>query len=90
MQVASFNFFLNVPSPTPSCFSIFLNDRPQFLSDICKKIGVKPFGWHSFRHRKASIMAQNNIPLVEIMNYLGHDNIEVTQGYLRLLGYTKY
>jgi integrase len=46
--------------------------------------------WHAFRHRKASIMAQNNVPLIEIMNFLGHDNIEVTQNYLRLLGYTKY
>jgi integrase len=66
------------------------SDRPKFLEKICKKVGVKPFGWHAFRHRKASIMAKNSIPLVEIMNYLGHDNIEVTQKYLRLLGYTKY
>lgn len=66
------------------------SDRPNFLDKHCKKAGIKPFGWHAFRHRKASIMAQNNVPLIEIMNYLGHENIEVTQNYLRLLGYTKY
>ncbi len=35
-------------------------------------------------------MAHKNISLVEIMNYLGHDIIEVIEGYLRSLGYTKY
>jgi len=39
------------------------------------------------RHRKASIMASENISLINIMEFLGHDNIEVTQKYLRILGH---
>lgn len=66
------------------------SDRPAFIGDLCHRSGIKIFGWHAFRHRKASLMAQRNIPLVEIMNYLGHESIDVTQRYLRLLGYTKY
>ena len=63
---------------------------PYFLRNICDRLKIKRFGWHAFRHRKASLLASKNIPLVEIMHLLGHDNIEVTQQYLRLLGFTKY
>ena len=66
------------------------SDRPRFLWRTCKKLEVPVFGFHSFRHLKASEMAANNVPLIEIMNYLGHDNIEVTQKYLRLLRWTQY
>ncbi|MFA6011957.1 MAG: site-specific integrase [Desulfobacteraceae bacterium] len=64
--------------------------NPRFIEKICKKIKIKVFGWHAYRHRKASILAKNNVPLVEIMAILGHDNIEVTQIYLRVLGFSKY
>ena len=69
---------------------IYYSDRPRFLWRTCKKLDVLVFGFHSFRHLKASEMAANNVPLIEIMNFLGHDNIEVTQKYLRLLGWTQY
>lgn len=64
--------------------------NPMFLGKICKRLKIKIFGWHSYRHRKASMLAKANLPLVEIMAILGHDNIEVTQIYLRVLGFSKY
>jgi integrase len=65
-------------------------EQPRFLEKICTRLKMNPVGWHSFRHRYASILAAKGIPLIEIMNLLGHDNIETTQKYLRLLGFTKY
>lgn len=64
--------------------------QPRFIEELCKRLEIKVYGWHAYRHRLASIMASKNIPLVEIMTILGHDNIEVTQKYLRLLGFTRY
>jgi integrase len=64
--------------------------NPMFIGKICKRNKIKVFGWHAYRHRKASLLAKMNMPLVEIMAILGHDNIEVTQIYLRVLGFTKY
>jgi integrase len=60
---------------------------PRFLEDACAKAKILPFGWHSLRHRKASIMASQGIPINEIQHYLGHESILVTQQYLQLLGY---
>ncbi len=61
--------------------------RPRFLEDACKALGIPVFGWHAFRHRKASIMAQMKEPINAIQHYLGHESIIVTQQYLHLLGY---
>jgi integrase len=61
--------------------------RPRFLEDACKALDIPVFGWHAFRHRKASIMAQMKEPINAIQHYLGHESIIVTQQYLHLLGY---
>lgn len=60
---------------------------PRFIEKACKVMNIKLFGWHSFRHRKASLMAKNGVPINEIQHHLGHESILVTQQYLHLLGY---
>lgn len=61
------------------------SDHPEFLERKCEKAGVRPFGWHSLRHRRASIWACSGMPIFEIMQRLGHSNLETTQRYLQLL-----
>ena len=60
---------------------------PRFIEKTCEIVKVKRFGWHAFRHRKASLMAKNGVPINEIQHYLGHESILVTQQYLHLLGF---
>jgi integrase len=60
--------------------------QPRFLLRRCKALEIPSYGWHSLRHRFASLLAAQNRPLIEIMALLGHDNIETTQKYLQLLG----
>lgn len=62
-------------------------EYPRFLERACRTVGVKLFGFHAFRHRKASMMAKVGIPINEIQHYLGHESILVTQRYLHLLGH---
>ena len=62
-------------------------ERPRFLDKLCGKAGIKKYGWHAYRHLKASLMANQKVPIMEIKNYLGHESLEVTQTYLHLLGY---
>ena len=63
------------------------SDHPRFLAKACKRAGVESFNWHSFRHRKASMMAAQGVPINQIQAILGHESILVTQQYLQLLGY---
>jgi integrase len=61
-------------------------DKPYFLQEKIKKLGLPVFGYHSFRHRYASLLSRNGTPIFQIMKLLGHENLVTTQGYLRLLG----
>jgi integrase len=45
----------------------------------------KSLNVHSVRHTAASWMAQNGVPLIEIMETLGHSNIRQTMRYAHLL-----
>jgi len=63
-------------------------DHPGFLEKKIKQLGQKKWNWHSLRHRRASLWAQSNMSLIEIMQRLGHSNLQTTQKYLQLLGYT--
>lgn len=61
-------------------------DRPKFLGKKLKKLGLDVWGWHNLRHRYASKLSKDNVPIFEIMSRLGHQSIETTQIYLQLLG----
>ncbi|KAF0221495.1 MAG: phage integrase family [Geobacteraceae bacterium] len=77
--------------PRPQCLTGNFIDRvfkewnayPRFLEDLAD------WNWHNLRHRRASIWANNNMPIFEIMSRLGHTNMATTMRYLQLLGFTK-
>jgi integrase len=59
------------------------NHRPKLMRSLCKKAGVKPFGFHSIRRLSSSILSKENIPLKDISSILGHSKIETTEIYLQ-------
>ncbi|RJP25840.1 MAG: hypothetical protein C4529_00120 [Deltaproteobacteria bacterium] len=63
-------------------------DQPRFLEKLCRDLEIPVIGWHAFRHRKASQMAQEGRNLVEIQHWLGHDNATITSSYLQILGFS--
>lgn len=61
------------------------NDQPKFLARKIKKLKQKPWGFHSLRHRRASIWNKEKKTVYDIMVLLGHSSIETTQIYLQML-----
>lgn len=59
--------------------------RQHWLKKVCKEAGVKPFGFHGIRHLFASILAAENVPLVEIQYMLRHTSLATTQRYIHRL-----
>ncbi|MGD9949898.1 MAG: tyrosine-type recombinase/integrase [Desulfobulbus sp.] len=59
--------------------------RQHWLKKICEEAGVKPFGFHGIRHLFASILAAQNVPLVEIQYMLRHTSLATTQRYIHRL-----
>ncbi len=54
-----------------------------FPQDLCRQAGVKPFGCHAIRHLSASILAQNNVPMIAIQQILRHKKLSTTERYVR-------
>jgi integrase len=59
--------------------------RQHRLKQLCAKAEVKPFGFHGIRHLFASILASENVPLVEIQYMLRHTSLATTQRYIHRL-----
>ncbi len=58
------------------------NDRKKLLIGLCKKAGVKRFGYHGLRHFGASVLDNANVPIGNIQRILGHENRKTTEIYL--------
>ena len=59
------------------------NRRPKFMAGICKRAGVKPFGFHSIRHFAASFLAdKDKISMKAISGLLRHKSLNTTERYL--------
>lgn len=58
---------------------------PKFLKRKIVRLKQPIWGFHSLRHRRASIWSKQRKPLFEIMSLLGHSQITTTQIYLRML-----
>lgn len=82
--------------PIPSCLkNITIENKellfkrwqtyPRFLEDKIKILKLNTWSWHNLRHRKASKMSKEGVPLFDIMCFLGHSNLTTTQGYLQQL-----
>lgn len=61
------------------------NEYPKFLDRKVRQLKQHPWGFHSLRHRRASLWSKEGKPLFEIMSLLGHTSLETTQIYLQLL-----
>lgn len=59
--------------------------RQHWLKKVCDKAGIEHFGFHGIRHLFASILASQNVPLVEIQSMLRHDSLATTQKYIHRL-----
>lgn len=59
--------------------------RQHWLKRLCKKANVTQFGFHGIRHLFASLLASQNVPLVEIQKMLRHGSITTTARYIHSL-----
>jgi len=60
--------------------------RRTFMPSLCKRAGVKPFGFHAIRHLAASILYKRGHPVSQIQVILRHQSPTTTTEYLRTLG----
>ena len=63
--------------------------RRTILRTLCKKAGVRYFGYHALRHSGASLMDRNNVPIGSIQRILGHENRQTTEIYLHSIDQTE-
>ena len=62
---------------------------PRFLDEKVKTLDQEKWNWHNLRHRRASLWANQGMNTFEIMTRLGHSNLQTTQRYLQLLGFSE-
>ncbi len=55
------------------------------MEGLCKRAGVRHFGFHAIRHLTASILAQAGTPSITIQGILRHKKITTTEKYLHRL-----
>ncbi len=58
-------------------------DRKRWIVRLCKRSGVHPFGYHAIRRLAASVLAKENIPMVDIQRVLRHEALATTERYIR-------
>ena len=74
---------------TPFCKEYYgkpFQKRQHFMKRICKKAGVKSFGFHAIRHLTASILYRKGYSVSFIQKVLRHQNPTTIEKYLRSLG----
>lgn len=59
--------------------------RQHFMRRLCMKAGVKPFGFHAIRHLTASILAKEDVSMIDIKGVLRHRNLATTERYITRL-----
>lgn len=59
--------------------------RQHWLSRLCRKAKVKPFGLHGIRHLSASILVSSRVSLLDVQTILRHTNLTTTQRYVHRL-----
>lgn len=50
----------------------------QHFSDLLKRLGMRHIRFHDLRHTFASILIGNEVPLINVSNFLGHSDISTT------------
>ncbi len=54
----------------------------KMMERLCKRAGVKHFGFHAIRHLTASILDSKMVPMADIQAILRHKSMEVTAKYV--------
>lgn len=68
--------------PDPETGANYLQRR-HYMKNLCRRAGVRHFGFHAIRHLTASILAQCSVPMVTIQAILRHKNLATTERYIR-------
>jgi len=70
---------------TISCIEGIINKYVPLAKDMNPELFVEEsYTPHSMRHSTASHMLESGVPLVVIMNFLGHKSLQSTQIYAEL------
>jgi integrase len=81
MQVQDYHMEGSQPVRVGDCFT----SRAHFLPTLCKRAGVKPFGFHALRHKGAAIVFQGK-GLNEAQIFMGHYRATTTDRYVKSAG----
>ncbi|MEI6125241.1 MAG: site-specific integrase [Pseudomonadota bacterium] len=60
-------------------------DRKRIMEGLCKRAGVKPFGFHAIRHLTPSILSSLGAAPKVIQAVMGHEKFSTTERYLHRL-----
>ncbi len=60
--------------------------RIHYMERLCKRAGVRKFGFHAIRHLSASILAREKVDIPTIQAVLRHKSPTTTARYLHSLG----
>lgn len=56
--------------------------KPNYVTDhfkvVLKEHGLKPVRFHDLRHTFASLLISQNVPLINVSNFLGHSDLATT------------
>ena len=64
--------------------------RPRWMKELCEKAEVKPFEFHSIRHRVAAMLDDSGkATLRQIRDLLGHERISTTDNYLKSVAHLR-
>jgi len=61
-------------------------NRQHLMKRLCKRAGVKPFGFHAIRHLSATVLYHKGKELYYLQRFLRHKDPMTTQRYLHRLG----
>lgn len=53
------------------------------LVGLCRKVKVKPIGWHALRHTAATLMVQAGVDIERVRAFLGHRDLTMTSIYVQ-------
>jgi integrase len=60
--------------------------RPKIMGTICKRVGLKKYGFHTLRHFVASyLFDKKKVSLAVISKLLRHKNLQTTERYLQAI-----
>lgn len=80
--------FINVDKGAASCdyYLARFTARRAFMQQMCKRLDIKPFGYHAIRHFTASHLYAKGVSASVIQAILRHTNPNTTSRYFKTLG----